>query len=271
MFPERLKSSMRKLFNTMGIEVHRRDSRSTLLGVLRAAKNAGLAPGTVIDVGAAYGSFALQCRRVFPDARFICIEPLQEYEPLLEKVTKSIPNAEYILAAAASGPKEVTINVHPDLLGSSLYLEAEDSNVNGVPRTVPAIVLDGLTKDERIKAPFLIKIDVQGAELDVLLGVEAILGSTEYIILEVSFFEFFKGGPQFWDVVNFMKSKGFVAYDIWGLQYRPLDNGLSQVDIAFVKETGLFRKYHSYATAGQREDQNKRLQSLMRDKLKRYK
>ncbi len=271
MFPELLKSSMRKLFNTMGIEVHRRNSRSTLLGVLRAAKNAGLAPGTVIDVGAAYGSFALQCRRVFPDAMFICIEPLQEYEPLLEKVTKSIPNAEYILAAAASGPKEVTINVHPDLLGSSLYLEAEDSNVNGVPRTVPAIVLDGLTKDKRIKAPFLIKIDVQGAELDVLLGVEATLGSTEYIILEVSFFEFFKGGPQFWDVVNFMKSKGFVAYDIWGLQYRPLDNGLSQADIAFVKETGLFRKNHSYATAGQREDQNKRFQSLMRDKLKRYK
>ena len=271
MFPELLKSSMRKLFNTMGIEVHRRNSRSTLLGVLRAAKNAGLAPGTVIDVGAAYGSFALQCRRVFPDAMFICIEPLQEYEPLLEKVTKSIPNAEYILAAAASGPKEVTINVHPDLLGSSLYLEAEDSNVNGVPRTVPAIVLDGLTKDKRIKAPFLINIDVQGAELDVLLGVEATLGSTEYIILEVSFFEFFKGGPQFWDVVNFMKSKGFVAYDIWGLQYRPLDNGLSQADIAFVKETGLFRKNHSYATAGQREDQNKRFQSLMRDKLKRYK
>ena len=46
------------------------------------------------------------------------------------------------------------------------------------------------------------------------LGAEATLGSTEYIILEVSFFEFFKGGPQFWDVVNFMKSKGFVAYDI---------------------------------------------------------
>lgn len=197
MFPERLKSSMQKLFNTMGIEVHRRDSRSTLLGVLRAAKKAGLLPGTVIDVGAAYGSFALQCRRVFPDAMYICIEPLQEYEPLLERVTKSIPKADYILAAAASGPKEVTINVHPDLLGSSLYLEAEDSNVNGVPRTAPAIILDGLTKDKRIKAPFLIKIDAQGAELDVLLGAEATLRSTEYIILEVSFFEFFKGGPQF--------------------------------------------------------------------------
>ena len=89
---------------------------------------------------------------------------------MLEKVTKTIPNVEYILAAAASEPKEVTINIHPDLVGSLLYLEAEDSNVNGVPRTVPAIILDSLTKDERIKAPFLIKIDAQGAELDIFFG-----------------------------------------------------------------------------------------------------
>ena len=89
---------------------------------------------------------------------------------MLEKVTKTILNVEYILAAAASEPKEVTINIHPTLVGSLLYLEAEDSNVNGVPRTVPAIILDSLTKDERIKAPFLIKIDAQGAELDIFFG-----------------------------------------------------------------------------------------------------
>ena len=103
------------------------------------------------------------------------------------------------------------------------------------------------------------------------LGAEATLGSTEYIILEVSFFEFFKGGPQFWDAVQFMKSRGFVACDIWGLQCRPLDNALSQADIAFVRDTGLFRKYPFYATARQREKQNRRFQSLMKDLLKGFK
>ncbi len=68
-----------------------------------------------------------------------------------------------------------------------------------------------------------------------------------------------------------MKSRGFVAYDIWGLQCRPLDNGLSQADIVFVRDTGLFRKYHFYATARQREKQNRRFQSLMRGLLKRFK
>jgi len=102
MFPELLKPTMRKLFDAMGIEVYRRDSRSSLLGVLRAAKKAGLLPGTGLGVGAAFASFVSQCCKVFPDARFLCIEPLQEYQPLFEKVTKTIPNVEYILAAAAS-------------------------------------------------------------------------------------------------------------------------------------------------------------------------
>ncbi len=82
---------------------------------------------------------------------------------------------------------------------------------------------------------------------------------------------FFKGAPSFYDVVTFMKSKDLVAYDILGLQYRALDNALSQVDIAFDKETGLFRKYHYCATRRQREGQNRRFELLMRELSKRYK
>lgn len=54
---------------------------------------------------------------------------------------------------------------------------------------------------------------MQDAELDILLGGEEILRDTEYVLVEVSFSEFFKGGPLFYDVVTFMKSRCFVAYD----------------------------------------------------------
>jgi hypothetical protein len=62
-----------------------------------------------------------------------------------------------------------------------------------------------------------------------------------------------------------MKSLGFVANDISELQYRPLDNALSQVDIAFVKERGLFRQRHFYATPEQRETQNRRIRIHMEE------
>jgi hypothetical protein len=110
-----------------------------------------------------------------------------------------------------------------------------------------------------LQAPFLLKLDVQGAELDVLRGAEALLQQADYALLEVSFFEFFAGGPQFADVIAFMQARGFAAYDISGLQYRPLDGALSQADISFVRATGMFRQQHFYATREQREQQDKSL------------
>lgn len=97
----------------------------------------------------------------------------------------------------------------------------------------------------------MIKVDVQGAELDVLEGAQQALSEAEVIVLEVSLFEFMKGAPQFFDVVSYMKKHGFVAYDIIHGWNRPLDNALGQVDIFFVKENGMFRKDHSYSTTEQ--------------------
>ncbi len=65
--------------------------------------------------------------------------------------------------------------------------------------------------------------------------------------------EFLIGGPQLYDVVKFMKERGFVVYDIMDYGYRPLDGAMSQVDMAFVKESGRFRKDRSFATEAQRE------------------
>ncbi len=111
--------------------------------------------------------------------------------------------------------------------------------------------------EKELDGPFLIKVDVQGAELDVLMGATKTLSNTEYVILEISFFRFFTGGPQVFDVIRFMKEWGFVPYDIFDYQYRLLDGALSQVDMAFVKETSRFRKFHFYAKRNQREAQNK--------------
>jgi FkbM family methyltransferase len=236
-----------------------RKRRDRLSGVLQQLRALGFAPATVFDIGAAYGDFARQCHGVFPDSRFVLVEPLAEYGPALETALQSLPGALLVRAAAAAAAGEITLNVHGDLVGSSLYLEQEDSSVNGVPRSVPAVTLDGLRQERGLVPPYLIKIDVQGAELDVLAGAADTLRETDLVILEVSFFEFFRGGPQFHEVVAHMQARGFVAYDFFGFQYRPLDGALSQADVAFVRETGRFREHHFYATREQRERQDQSL------------
>jgi len=47
---------------------------------------------------------------------------------------------------------------------------------------------------------------------------------------------------------------GFVAYDIFGFLYRPLDNALAQTDMIFVRENGPFRATHIFATPEQRKN-----------------
>lgn len=249
-----LKVLVKKFFYIFGLEIQKDTRRCSFVGALQQIKRLGFAPAMVIDVGAAIGTFTLQCHSVFPDSRYLLIEPLEENKDYLDKVIKTISNAEYVLAVAAAELGEVTLNVHSDLVGSSLYLEKE-ANLDGIQRNVPAVTLDDLCKDRNVSGPCLIKIDVQGAELDVLSGARETLGKTEYVILEVSLFQFVKGGPQLYDVVTFMKSHGFVVYDIFGLNYRLLDDALAQVDMAFVKEKNhsQFRKYHIYAIQKQRE------------------
>lgn len=265
------KASIHRLFKLAGCEIRRivpRASaslpRESVLHTLEQARTVGFVPHAVIDVGAAYGSFTRNCQTVFPDARYLLVEPLEEYRPLLEQVKQTSASVEYAMAAASAVDGAIEINVHPDLVGSSLYREVETgTGVNGVTRTVRSVTVDHLVGDSGLDGPYLLKVDVQGAELDVLHGAERTLSGSELVILEVSFFKFFEEGPECADILAYMKSRGFVPYDIVARQYRPLDGALSQADIAFVKESGPFRRHHSYATPEQRHAQNQQMQRYL--------
>ncbi len=251
---------LRRIAPGSGTSVH----RDSVLHVLELAHTMGFVPRTVIDVGAAHGSFTRLCQTVFPDARYLLIEPLEEYRPLLELVKQSSGSIDYVMGAASAHEGEIAINVHADLFGSSLYREVETgTGVNGVMRAVPGVTLDRLVREAGMAGPVLLKVDVQGAELDVLDGAERTLSDSELVVLEVSFFKFFQDGPECADIIAYMKTRGFVPYDIVGRQYRPLDEALSQADITFVKEHGLFRRHHFYATAAQRDAQDQQMQRYL--------
>jgi FkbM family methyltransferase len=213
-------------------------------GALMHIKNYGFMPGTVIDVGAANGTPPLY--QVFPEVHHILIEPLVEFEPQLADLASRYPHMEYMIAAAARQPGAITFYVHDDLVGSSMLIDPAHGQANSQPRTVPAITLDDMIQERNPPTPFLLKIDVQGAELEVLAGAANILDQIEYILLEVSFFRFFSGNPEFAEVISTMRELGFVPYDLLDNLYRPLDHALAQIDIAFVKENGLFRSNHAY-------------------------
>ncbi|HUD19667.1 MAG TPA: FkbM family methyltransferase [Patescibacteria group bacterium] len=252
------KKTVKKIFKGFGVEVrrtrkHGEDRRTTLSEVLANISRLGFRPKTVIDVGVATGTYELY--KTFPKARHFLIEPLREFESDLKQIS-AMYGAEYIIAAAGPRSGTMEINVHPDLLGSSVFKETDGSYVDGIARNIPIITIDAQCRKKHMDGPYLIKIDVQGAELLVLEGAKNVLKQTEVIILEVHFFHFYKNAPQFFDIVNFLNKYGFVAYDIFGGYNRPIDYALASVDMVFVKENGVFRKSHSFAPRSLREKLN---------------
>src|SRR5713226_9564640 len=247
------KRLVKKVFGAAGLEIRKKSAdpnqdRATVSGALRQIAKLGFRPRTVIDVGVAYHT--LELYQQFPEARILLVEPLAEFEPFLRQICTQY-KAEYVLAAGEKAGSAV-LNVHPDKVGSSFLNEVEGATVDGTPREVPVVTLDEVCAEKKLRGPYLVKADVQGAELQVLAGARRTLLETEVALLEVTLFGTMIGGPQFADVISRMKELGFVAYDVFGFSYRPFDNALCQVDMAFVREDGLFRKAHVYATPEQR-------------------
>ena len=221
--------------------------RTRLIDAVAHIARFGFNPATVIDVGVADGTYELY--QSFPKSKFLLVEPIKEFEDSLKAICKRY-DAIYKIAAATSQNETTFINIAPDLDGSSI-LKSKESYVDCKVREVPAVRIDNLVDELGLKEPFLLKVDAEGGEIHVLRGAVRTMKLTEVIILEVSLFQFAEDEPQFFDIVAFLKQKGFVVYDIVGHSYRPLDNALAQVDIVFVKENGMFRASHLFASPEQ--------------------
>ena len=243
-----LLQSVKSIFNVLGYEIHKTSTRRTMDQVLKHIVSLNLKPKTVIDVGVASGTFHLY--QAFPRAYHLLIEPNAEFENHLKKICSTY-KGKYVLAAA--GKIEGTIiDIQNDYSASPIHQDTDGKDVDGVPREIPITTIDKLCEQYDLKAPYVLKIDAEGAEIDVLEGATRILEQTELILLEMSFFQFYKYGSQFHDVIAYMKEHGFVTYDLFGGHNRPFDGALAQIDVAFVKEFGQFRKYHFHVTPKQR-------------------
>ena len=254
-----IKVTGKRLFGALGLEVRKSRveqsagvPRAGLTGALRQLTCLGFQPRTVIDVGVAYHTAELY--EEFPGTDILLIEPLAEFEPFLRRITERY-KAQYVLAAAGEMAGTATLNVHPDRYGSSLLREVEGASVDGEPRQVPVVTIDEVCAEKGLAGPYLIKVDVQGAELQVLAGARRALEQCEAVILEVSLIAALIGAPEIHDVFAKMKEYGFVVYDLWGFNYRPLDGALAQIDVLFVREDGRFRASHAFSTPEERRKQ----------------
>jgi len=245
-----LKKVLKSIFASAGFEIKNKKYkdiftiRETMFQALEQLKNIGFNPGLIIDVGAADGTPPLQI--CFPNSNFFWVEPLQEFQSKLEGLKKKL-KGDYLIAALGKTPGTMKINVSSDKVGSSI-LDSEQPNDIDNAREIKIDTLENVAGENNFGhyEKILLKIDVQGFELEVLEGTGNFLNNIDVVILEVSFFNFLKDCPDIYDVIAYMKKKGFAVYDIVGGINRPKDMALGQKDVIFVKEDGHLRKSHSW-------------------------
>ena len=238
----------KRVAGRFGLEVRR--SVSSLGGMerfLERLRQNGLSPRVILDVGANAGHWSQQAHQVFPEARFVLVEPQIEMRPYLEAFCQSTPGSRWELAGAGREPGELVLTVWPELAGSTLLpVDGDDTREK---RTVPIITIDSLFP-EGAEIPQLAKLDIQGFELEALSAANRLFGQTECFIVEVSLFSALPGMPVLADVVKFFDERGYKVYDIPGYLRRPLDNALGQVDLAFVLNDGILGRDQRWNARG---------------------
>lgn len=167
----------------------------------------------VIDVGANRGQFLTWAAARFPDAKFDCFEPFDGSRAKLERVIPAgrVVHVHPMALGATDGESDFIVTADDD---SSSLLPPAKTQVENFPGAQSAAVvsvnvrtLDGQLSS--VERPALLKLDVQGGELDALKGATHTLDAIDFILAECSFVELYEGQALVGEIVEFLAEKGF--------------------------------------------------------------
>jgi FkbM family methyltransferase len=203
--------------------------RALCMGVAAAAEHESLlgrlAFRTVVDVGANHGQFALVSRRCFPGARIVSFEPLPGPAARFRRVFAGDPSVTLQQVAIAPDPGEATMHISGRDDASSLLPITATQEVlfPGTAEVGTATVQVGPLHEfmtvEEIEPPALLKLDVQGFELEALRGCEKLLREFSFVYTECSFVELYAGQALADEVIAWLRERGFCMAGIDNLTY----------------------------------------------------
>ena len=170
---------------------------------------------------------------IFPDAYYYLIEGSENCEPALE-----ILNVDYSICLLSDYEKEVDFYIRknePRCTGNSIYRENtsfyDDDQILIEKKQTQILskILNKQTFD-------LIKIDVQGSEIDIINGGLEIIKESKGILMEISLIEYNKNAPTKEFVYDYMDKIGFKPVELIGNINHPLTYNLIQQDILFLNK-----------------------------------
>ena len=199
----------------------------------------------ILDVGANAGQFAQLCRTVDYRGKILSFEPSSTAYQRLQTAAASDPLWTVAGIALGATTGETEINVSADSFCSSI-LPMLDSHLSAAPRSgylhkekVLIRRLDDVLPPPAFKSRTLLKLDVQGFELQVLTGAPRILSQALAVQLEMSLLPLYQGETLMPEMSAAMSDHGFHLWDLEPSFRDPTTGRLLQVDAIFVRNSAL--------------------------------
>jgi FkbM family methyltransferase len=190
-------------------------------------------PKSILDIGANVGQFYNEIKNIFPNSYYYLIEGSESCEVVLETF-----NVDYSICLLSDTEKEVDFYIRknePRCTGNSIYRENtsfyDDDQI--IVEKKQTKTLSNLLNNQTFD---LIKIDVQGSEIDIINGGLDIIKEAKGILMEVSLMEYNQNAPTKDFVYEYMDNLGFKPVELIGNINHPLTYELIQQDILFLNK-----------------------------------
>lgn len=215
--------------------------------VLAKLLEAGFSPDVVYDVGASNGAWTWNAAKLLKGAEFHLFEPQMEsdanYAKNIANVKRYTPKA--TLHPIALGERNGT--AHLQLFESSAaasmlkpgLISSIKSRLRGVPprreMKVPLYRLDDYARQKGLPAPDILKMDVQGYELEILKGAEGALRKSSLVLAECWLQRSYgPKTPLLHEAIDYFTARGFVLLDL-GETFHATHRRITAVDAYFMR------------------------------------
>ena len=191
---------------------------------------------TVYDIGAHHGMWSLGMKKLMPKASF----QLFEANPVCETFLKKTGLPYHRIALSKAKGKRVFHSNNST--GDSFY--PENTKLSGVfgwqEKEVETADLDSFAVQNHLPSPDWIKLDVQGAELDVLAGGKCLFSKSKFLLTEIPLLPYNLGAPSFSDYLDAFGAAGFRPVSVVEVHQLSAKAGnspaLSQMDLFFERQ-----------------------------------
>lgn len=218
------------------------------IAYLKKLKDDGFVPKVIYDIGANVLHWSSEAKKFWPDSEYVLFDAIPECEVLYKESGMTYHIG---VLSDETGKKVDFYQNNYDPGGSSYYVENPEVNPRAREffnethiRKYSTVTLDAVQRLKKLPYPDLIKIDVQGSELDVLKGAQECLSKCNHVILELQKIEYNKGAPLREEVIEWMENQGFESQGMFNNQgpdgdfyfIRKSRPALQKLDAIYVKD-----------------------------------